>query len=278
MPHADLPGKIAIVTGAAAGIGRALVEAFVAEGIRVAALDIHEAGVAALEQRFGRQAVIGLRADIADAASCAAAVQAAVAHFGGLHILVNNAALGMNAVHPRYTTTALQIEDVSEELWQRFMLTNACGFFYMSRQAVPIFRRQSWGRIINVGTSYLTMMRTGYAPYGVSKAVLESWSLMLARELDGSGITVNVVIPGGPADTQMVLDEEGLDRSTLIPPALMAPPMLGLFTEAGATVTGQRFLAVDWDVAISDPAKQKHRSAAWPELAVPLAALPRKPA
>lgn len=276
MPYPDLKGKVAIVTGAAAGIGKAVTEAFVAEGLRVAAMDIHEEGVAALEKQYGSKAVLGLPVDISKPADCARQVAATVKHFGGLHILVNNAALGMNAVHPRYTTTALQIEDVSEELWQRFMLTNACGLFFMSRQAVPIFRRQRWGRIVNVGTSYLTMMRTGYSPYGPSKAVLEAWSLMLARELEGSGITVNVVIPGGPADTQMVLDEEGLDRSTLIQPAMMAPPMLGLFTEAGGGITGHRFLAVDWDPGIADPAKQKSRSAAWPELAVPLAALPKK--
>ncbi len=74
----------------------------------------------------------------------------------------------------------------------------------------------------------------------------------------------------------MVLDEEGLDRSTLIPPSLMAPPMLGLFTDAGSGVTGKRFLAVDWDPSTTDPTKQKSRPAGWPELAVPLATNPKK--
>jgi NAD(P)-dependent dehydrogenase (short-subunit alcohol dehydrogenase family) len=276
MPESDLKDKIAIVTGAAAGIGKAITEAFVERGLKVAAMDINTAGVAEIEARYGRGKVLGLRLDISDATDCKRQVEAAVSHFGGLHILVNNAALGMNAVHPEYTTTALQIEDVSEDLWQRFMLTNACGLFYMSRQVVPLFRRQNWGRIINVGTSYLTMTRPGYSPYGPSKAVLEAWSLMLARELEGTGITVNVVLPGGPANTQMVIDEEGLDRSTLIQPEMMAPPMLGLFTSEGDTVTGRRFLAVDWDTSITDPTKQKNRSAAWPELAQPLASLPKK--
>jgi NAD(P)-dependent dehydrogenase (short-subunit alcohol dehydrogenase family) len=276
MNYPDLDGKVAIVTGAAAGIGRAVAEAFADAGLRVAAMDIEANGVMQLEAKYGRDRVIGLEVDISDPDSCAQSTAAAVAHFGGLHMLVNNAALGMNAVHPRYTTTNLQIEDVPEELWRRFMMVNACGLFFMSRQAVPIFRRQGWGRIVNVGTSYLTMMRPGYSPYGPSKAVLEAWSLMLARELEGSGITVNVVIPGGPADTAMVLDEEGLDRSTLIPPSLMAPPMLGLFTSAADAITGKRFLAVDWDPSITDPAKQKTRSVGWPELAVPLATNPKR--
>lgn len=274
MAYSDISGKVAVITGAGAGIGRAIAEALVAEGVRVAGADIQIDGVRELEQHFGKDRFLALQADITDPASCKRAVDAAVEHFGGLHVLINNAALGMNAVHPRYESLALQIEDVSEELWQKFMLTNICGMFNMSRQVVPRLRPQQWGRIINISTSYFTMMRPGFSPYGPSKAALEAWSLMLSRELEGSGITVNVVLPGGPADTAMVPDKEGMDRRTLIRPAMMARPILGLLTRAGDAVTGQRFLAVDWDVSETDPAAQKHRSAAWPEIAIPLATLP----
>ena len=276
MAYSDLEGRIAIVTGAAVGIGKALAEAFVAQGIRVAAMDIDEAGVMALEEKHGRDAVLGLKVDISDPADCKQQVAATVAHFGGIDILVNNAALGMNAVHPRYQARNMQIEDVSDEIWQRFMMVNVCGQFYMSRQVVPLLRPRKWGRIINVGTSFFTMLRPGFSPYGPSKAAVEAYSLQLSRELEGSGITVNVVLPGGPANTAMVPDEEGLDRATLIPVEIMAPPMLGLFTRAGDSITGQRILAIDWDPSITDPTKQKTRSAAWPELAVPLSALPKK--
>jgi NAD(P)-dependent dehydrogenase (short-subunit alcohol dehydrogenase family) len=272
MSYPDLNGKVAIVTGAAGGIGRALVGAFVSRGLRVAALDLDEAGVAKLEADHGRDRVLGLRSNVTDPADCARQVEAVTRHFGGLHILVNNAALGMNAVSPVYNSGELQIEDVGEGLWQRFMAANVNGPFFMARAVIPAFRRQHWGRIVNVSTSFLTMMRPGFSPYGPSKAALEAWSLMLSRELDGSGITVNVVLPGGPSDTPMVLDEEGLDRSTLIPPALMALPMLGLFTEAASSVTGRRFLAVDWDPeAGTDPTRQPSASAAWPDLARALA-------
>lgn len=274
MPYADLEGKIAIVTGASGGIGKALVKAFVREKLRVAALDIDERGVQDLQDEYGGDTVLGLRCDVSDAADCGRQVDATLQHFGGLHILVNNAALGMNAVHPDYATKALQIEDVSEALWARFMAVNLNGSFYMARKAVPIFRRQHWGRIINVSTSYISMSRPGYSPYGPSKAAIEAWILMLSRELDGTGITANIVLPGGPVDTAMVLDE---DRSELIPPEVMSDPMLGLFTEAGGKVTGQRFIAVEWDAALgTDPAKQQHRSAAWPELAKPWARMPKR--
>jgi len=274
MPYLDLAGKIAIVTGAAGGIGKALVRAFVREQLRVAALDIDGDGVLSLQNELGRDKVLGLRCDVSDAADCGRQVQAAVQQFGGLHILVNNAALGMNAVHPDYATKALQIEDVSAALWARFMAVNVNGSFYMARAVVPIFRRQRWGRVINVTTSYISMSRPGFSPYGPSKAAIEAWILMLSRELEGTGITANIVLPGGPVDTAMVLDE---DRSGLIPPEVMCDPMLGLFTEAGGKVTGQRFIAVEWDAALgTDPAAQPHRSAAWPELAKPWATMPKR--
>jgi NAD(P)-dependent dehydrogenase (short-subunit alcohol dehydrogenase family) len=276
MPYSDFQGKVVILTGAGAGIGRACAEAFVAQGLKVAGMDIDTGGMAEMEDRLGRDRFLALRVDITDPASCRAGVDAAVAHFGGVHMLVNNAALGMNAVHPSYESIPLQIEDVSEDIWRRFMLTNVCGTFNMTRQVVPRLRPQRWGRVVNLSTSYFTMMRPGFSPYGPAKAALEAYSLMLSRELEGSGITVNVVLPGGPADTAMVPDREGLDRSTLIRPEMMAPLMLGLFTGEADHLTGQRFLAVEWDMTATDPTKQKHRSAAWPDIAVPLASLPAK--
>jgi NAD(P)-dependent dehydrogenase (short-subunit alcohol dehydrogenase family) len=275
MPKPDLADKVVIVTGASIGIGRAIAEQFVDAGMRVAALDIDTGGAQEMQEKYGKDRLFARRIDITDPASCKEAVDAVRAHFDGLHCLVNNAGLGMNAVHPDYASGKLQIEDCDEELWQRFMITNACGFFFMCRQVVPHMRKQGFGRIINIGTSYFTMMRAGFSPYGPSKAVLEAHTRMLARELEGSGITVNVVIPGGPADTRMVPDTEGLDRATLIRPAMMGPPMIGLFSEAAGSITGQRFLAVDWHDAIDDPAKQKGRPAAWPELGAPLSSLPK---
>ena len=262
------------MTGAAGGIGKALVAAFIRKKLRVAALDIDSDGVRSLQDENGSDNVLGLRCDVSDAADCSRQVQAALRHFGGLHILVNNAALGMNAVHADYTNRALQIEDVSEQLWARFMAINVNGSFYMARAVVPIFRRQHWGRIVNVTTSYISMSRPGFSPYGPSKAAIEAWILMLSRELEGSGITANIVLPGGPVDTAMVPDA---DRSALIRPEVMSDPMLGLFTEAGSKITGQRFIAVEWNPTVgTDPADQPHRSAAWPELAKPWATMPAR--
>jgi NAD(P)-dependent dehydrogenase (short-subunit alcohol dehydrogenase family) len=265
--YPGIAGKVAIVTGAAGGIGKALVAAFVKQGLRVAALDIDENGVRALEDKYGDVNVLGLRIDVSDPDDCHRQVAAIAERLGTVHILVNNAALGMNAVADDYDDEHLQIEDVPEDLWRRFFAVNVNGAFFMARSVVPIFRKQKWGRVVNVSTSILTMMRKGFVPYGPTKAALEAWSLILSRQLEGSGVTVNVVLPGGPVDTAMVLGE---DRSALISPDVMSAPMLGLFTEAGGKVTGQRFIAVEWDESLgTDPDAQPHAPAAWPQLAKP---------
>jgi NAD(P)-dependent dehydrogenase (short-subunit alcohol dehydrogenase family) len=267
MAYPGLEGKVVILTGAAGGIGSSLLDSFVREGLRVAALDIDDKGVQALQDRYGEAKVVGYRADVSDAEDCDRQIASVVERFGRVDILVNNAALGMNAVADDYDDEHLQIEDVPNDLWRRFFAVNVNGAFYLTRAVVPIFRRQKWGRVINVSTSILTMMRKGFVPYGPTKAALEAWSLILSRQLDGSGITVNVVLPGGPVDTAMV---PGEDRSSLISPKVMAAPMLGLFTPAGDTVTGQRFIAVEWDEKLgTNPAAQPHAPAAWPQLAKP---------
>jgi NAD(P)-dependent dehydrogenase (short-subunit alcohol dehydrogenase family) len=113
------------------------------------------------------------------------------------------------------------------------------------------------------------MLRGGFAPYGPAKAALEAWSASLAKELAGSGITVNVVVPGGPADTPMVPQQDFPDRAALVPPARMAPPMLHLCSEAGGAITGQRFVAAHWDE--TRPAAEAVAAAGapigWPDLA-----------
>lgn len=259
--------KVAIVTGAAGGFGQELVKAFVAEGYRVGASDVQPGPLAELERRYGRDRVLGTVCDISDPAACASHVEAVMAHFGGLHVLVNNGAMGMHAISNEYFRRTIQIEEVTVETWQRMIATNLSGAFFLSKAAVPILRAQGWGRIINVTTSFMTMIKPGFSPYGPAKAGLEALSAALAGELAGTGITVNVVVPGGPADTAMVPKESGFLRERLIPPAAMALPMLWLCSDAAGEVTGRRFVAAEWDQSASPEQRARTgRDAAWPEL------------
>ena len=128
---------------------------------------------------------------------------------------------------------------------------------------------QRWGRIIDVTTSFFTMLRSGFHPYGPCKAGLEAMAAGHASEFAGTGVTVNVVVPGGPADTPMVPTESGIERSALIPPEVMAPPILWLCSEAANGITGNRYVAAKWDASL--PAEQAERQCrapiAWPDLA-----------
>ena len=95
------------------------------------------------------------------------------------------------------------------------------------RAALPDMKQRGFGRVINNTTSYVTMLRV--LPYGAAKATLESTSAVWAKELDGSGITVNVLVPGGPTDTPLIADESGWPRDKMLRPEIMGPPTVWLF-------------------------------------------------
>jgi NAD(P)-dependent dehydrogenase (short-subunit alcohol dehydrogenase family) len=207
--------------------------------------------------------------DIGDYAACEQAVASALAEFGGLHILVNNGAMGMGAIRADHMVRLVGLQEITPAMWQRFVAVNFSGAWNMSRAAIGHLLGQRWGRIVNVTTSFFTMLRGGFHPYGPCKAGLEAMSAGHAQEFEGSGVTVNVVVPGGPADTPMVTAESGFQRKDLIPPAVMAPPIVWLCSEGAAGITGNRYVASQWDAR--KPPEQAERECrapiAWPELA-----------
>jgi NAD(P)-dependent dehydrogenase (short-subunit alcohol dehydrogenase family) len=105
-------------------------------------------------------------------------------------------------------------------------------------------------------------------PYGATKAALEAMSAVWATELEGTGITVNVLVPGGPTDTGFVADDAGFTRDRMLKPAIMAPPAAWLISDEADQTTGQRFTAARWDaqVPVSEAIRAAGRPIAWPEL------------
>jgi NAD(P)-dependent dehydrogenase (short-subunit alcohol dehydrogenase family) len=270
--------RVALLTGAAGGIGQALAREFVRAGWKIGITDVNRSALEALAETLGENA-LAVASDVSDPASCVALVDRVRGHFGGLHALVNNAALGMGLVRQDHFSRQVQIEDITTEMWQRFVAVNLSGPFFMAKAALPGFRAQKFGRIVNVTTSFLTMLRGGFSPYGPAKAGLEAWSASLAQELKDTGITVNVVVPGGPTDTPMVPAESGYARQSLIRPEQLAPPMLYLCSEAGGAVTGRRFVAANWDALLA-PAQAAEKTGmpiGWPELARSTAVFPGGP-
>jgi NAD(P)-dependent dehydrogenase (short-subunit alcohol dehydrogenase family) len=269
----DRPRRVALVTGAAGGIGTELTRAFVKAGFGVMAADVAAPGLSALRERLGAeglgQHLDCLALDISDHAACSAAVEATRARFGSLDILVNNAGIGMSAIREDHMTNLVAIEELTPAIWDRFVAVNFSGAWYMTRAAGPAMKRAGWGRIITVTTSFFTMLRGRFHPYGPVKAGLEAMAAGHAQEFAGTGITVNVIVPGGPADTPMVPKSSGLRRSDLIPPVKMTHPLLWLCSEAANGVTGRRYVAAHWDETAPVEAARAASEAAigWPDLA-----------
>ena len=267
-----LDNRVAIITGAAGGFGQVLVRAFLDAGARVAALDVDEARLGELSTSIGSAGAsrcMSLRTDIADYDDCERAVAQARAALGGVHILVNNGALGMGVIRADCMARLIEIEEITPAMWQRFVAVNFSGAWNMTRAVIPHLRAERWGRIISVTTSFFTMLRGGFQPYGPCKAGLEAMAAGHAQEFASSGITVNVVVPGGPADTPMVPPESGFQREQLISPHVMAPPMLFLCSEEAGAITGNRYVASHWDTRLA-PAEAEARCRtpiAWPQLA-----------
>jgi 3-oxoacyl-[acyl-carrier protein] reductase len=143
------------------------------------------------------------------------------------------------------------------------IITNINGTFLMARHAAPHLLRAVSGRIVNVTTSLPTMQRKANSPYGVSKAAIEAETLIWAQDLDGTGVTVNSLIPGGAADTDFVhkaarerLIQEGRE---LLSPQVMVAPMVWLASSLSDGVTGARFVGKLWD-AFLPPAEAAARA------------------
>ena len=132
---------------------------------------------------------------------------------------------------------------------------------------------QAWGRIINVTTSLDTMHRRAYTPYGPSKAALEAASSCWAKDLDGTGVTVNVLVPGGPTNTGFIPGDAPFDRATLVQPEVMVAPICWLVSKESDGVTDCRFVGRYWDTGLpaSEAAEASKAPAAWPGLGLPAA-------
>jgi 3-oxoacyl-[acyl-carrier protein] reductase len=125
--------------------------------------------------------------------------------------------------------------------------TNVSGIFLMTQAVVPHMLKRQFGRVINISINYETMKRKGFTPYGPSKAALESMSNIWAQELEGTGITLNVLLPGGATNTGMIPDQFPEDkRRDLIDPTIMGPPAVYLASDDAGRVNGKRIVAVEW--------------------------------
>ena len=183
-----LPGKVAIVTGGARGIGRATVEKFAAEGALVTFVDLDEAeGI----ETAGQLAAAGVhadfrRVDITRESEVRAAVEDVVAHHGTIDVLVNNA--GVNAY--------FDATEMTEAQWDQVFAVDLKGAWLCAKHALPAMKRARRGSIVNIASIHATMTIAGMFPYASAKSGLVGLTRSLALEYAPLGIRVNAVLPG----------------------------------------------------------------------------------
>jgi len=271
--------RTAIVTGAAGGIGRALVKGLLEAGIRVAAVDRTRDGLNALTAAAREQSrdanLLTIEADLSRDAAISDIVGQARGRFGAIDILVNNAGVGQATLRPGNWQQPLRFWDITADQWRNFVAVHTTAPLLLAQAVVPEMRERKWGRIVNVTTSLGTMIRSGSPTYGPSKAALEAFSAIMAKDLEGCGITVNVLVPGGVTNTPMVPNEAGFDRQEMIQPDVMAPPLVWLVSDAAQAVSGRRFLAAHWDAKL--PPAQAAEKAGAPVAWTSIATMPIEP-
>ena len=240
-----LKDRVAIVTGAARGIGQAYCLALAREGAKVVAADILScAETVAKVQQAGGEA-LEVTADVADAQSAQSMAAQTLQRFRGIDILVNNA-----AIYGGLRLTSF--EDISEAEWDRVMAVNVKGIWLCCKAVIPTMKQQGYGKIINISSDTIWMGVPLFLHYVTSKGAVFAFTRALARELAGTGIAVNTITPGytmteaaqGLADPETVtrlrawvVDQQIIKRSQ--EPADLAGTVIFLASDDSDFITGQ---------------------------------------
>ncbi len=234
-----LQDKVVIVTGAGAGIGRAIAEVAAAQGATVVVTDIDAAAAASVAEALGSPAV-SYAVDVTDRGSVAAMVAAVHAAYGRIDVLVNNAGWDR----------AVPFVESEPDLWEKVIDINYVGVLNTCREVLPVMAAQGAGRVVNLGSDAGRVGSSGEAVYSGAKGAIIAFSKTIAREMARHQVTVNVVCPG-PTDTALFASmggdnpklREGLTRAIplrrLATPADIAYAVAFFASDEAAFITGQ---------------------------------------
>lgn len=204
---------------------------------------IEECGAAS-----GRAVAYGV--DLSHCGEAECLVESARRWFGGVDVLVNNAGQGPESIRRDYVAFPLRFWEVSDADMRRMFDVNLFAACALARLVAPEMISRNWGRIVNVTTRLSSMLLPGIFPYGGTKATLEATTAAMAGDLAGTGVTANVLCPGGPSDTAMV--PSSMLREKLSPSDCLAAPIVWLASNSSDGITGRRFVGNLWDRTKAD--------------------------
>ena len=251
----SMQGRVALVTGAAQGIGRAYAEGLAQAGAAIVCADIADTTEVIDAITGAGGSAIGVSGDVTSQADTKAMVATTIERFGRIDILVNNAAF--------YAGLSLQPFDAVDEAdWDRAMAVNVKGPWLMCRAVAPPMREAGYGRIINISSNVIFMGKPDFLHYVASKGAVWAMTNALSRELAGTGITVNCVAPGytitpatrnmGDAAEVAVLEERIIAAQSmkrLLEASDIVGSVIYLASDDAAMVTGQT-IVVDGGVIV----------------------------
>ena len=234
-----LLGKVAVITGGSRGIGKAIALAYVGAGAHVFicgrnAQDV-ERSIGEIRRNGGQ--IDGCAGDIGSAADVQRVAQAAIARFGTIDVLVNNASI----LGPRAS-----IADYSMAAWEEVIRVNLSGVFLMIHEVLPIMLAKRFGSIINVSSGVGRRGKAQWGAYAVSKGGLELLTQVLADELKDAGVRVNAVNPAATRTAMRATAYPAEDPDTLPSPEQIVPVFLYLASDESVAISGQSLDARDW--------------------------------
>ncbi len=257
--HSSLKDRVVIITGGSRGFGWFIARELLRAGARVTLTGRYSDTLAPVLDQAHRIAgsgrCIAVAGDVTRPEDCVRTVEETLRAFGRVDVLINNAGRSYGEFGDKFSTIT-PFYDVTEQQFRAILETNLIGVFLMTKVAAPHMLKQKFGKVISISTSLNNMVRPGNSVYGSSKAALETTHRCWAGELKDTGIDVNILLPGGPADTDLitpdmapgVVGERAGDR--LLPGDIIVPPAVWLCTDATSGMTGERVMARLWNMAL----------------------------
>ena len=250
----NLNGRTVLITGGTRGLGREMALCLARAGATLCITGTKRSDdfyktTSELASISGDNNFIAEIVNVCDRKATTDFVDLCIAKFFKIDVLINNAGRGMRLVSEEFNTIPTKFWEADPVAWSTIVNTNINGPFYATLAVVPHMIREKFGKIINISTSAQTMVRSGYSPYGPTKAFLEAASRVWAQDLDGTGVDVNVLLPGGAADTDLLPpsnNKKGADGN-LLPASIMNDAIVWLVSDESNGISGRRFIGRYWN-------------------------------